>query len=151
MSTVFLHIYNFVKKHRIASFSLLLLILSVSIFYISRIELVENIYKILPESKKINNMNFVLSNSKFMDKMILNISLDDSHNNFDDQELIDYAHEIIDSLEIHFIPDYIKSINAGLDESKMTEMYDIVYDNLPIFLTEEDYLKKILENILVIR
>ena len=141
MSTVFLHIYNFIKRHRIASFSLLLLILSVSIFYISRIELVENIYKILPESKKINNMNFVLSNSKFMDKMILNISLDDSHNSYDDEILIRYSHEIIDSLEIHFIPESIKSINAGLDESKMTEMYDIVYDNLPIFLTEEDYLK----------
>lgn len=141
MGKLLVHIYEFVRKHRVFSIIALFLILASSIFFISRIDLVENIYKILPESKKINNMNFVLSNSKFMDKIILHIRIDSTEEHPDTDLLARYSHDIIDSLEKSFVPEYIKAINSGMDESKMSEMYDIIFENLPLFLSEDDYPK----------
>ncbi len=141
MGKLLVHIYEFVRKHRAFSIIALFLVLAASIFFISRIELVENIYKILPESKKINNMNFVLSNSKFMDKLILHIQFDSTEKQPDADLLARYSHDMIDSLEKSFVPEYIKSINSGMEESKMSEMYDIIFENLPLFLSEEDYPK----------
>ncbi len=99
MGVLFLHIYKFVVKHRLISFLFLLVLLTFSILSIFRLEIVENIYKILPESKKINNMNFVLNNSKFMDKLILNISFSKTAESQDIDLLIKYSNELKDSLE----------------------------------------------------
>ena len=41
------------------------------------------------------------------------------------------SNDLIDSLDKRFVPEYIKAINADLDESKMAEMYNVLYKNLP--------------------
>ncbi len=76
-----------------------------------------------------------------MDKLILHIQFDSTEKQPDADLLARYSHDMIDSLEKSFVPEYIKSINSGMEESKMSEMYDIIFENLPLFLSEEDYPK----------
>ena len=138
MSTMFLAIYKRIKNHRIISLILLVIFIFVSAYFASRLKLSEDISKILPDTETINNMNFVYSNSKFLDKVVFNISLKDS-TIVNPKLLSDFADSFIDSLTTRFVPGLIKSIDIAPDQSDMLEVYEFVYQNLPIFLSEEDY------------
>ena len=48
-------------------------------YFTSRLTFSEDITKVLPESDKINQLNFVLDNSEFMEKLVFNISLREQH------------------------------------------------------------------------
>ena len=120
--------------------AVLVIVILTSGYYASKLRLSEDISKILPNTKKINNMNFVYSNSKFLDKVIFNISLRDT--SVTNPELLSlFADSFTDSLTSKFIPKYIQSIDYAPSQAEMLSVYDEVYNNLPIFLTEEDYKK----------
>lgn len=138
MSALFLAIYKRIENHRIISLFVLVLFIAVSVYFAGRLKLSEDITKILPDTEKINNMNFVYSNSKFLDKVVFNISLKDTTNN-NPKLLSDFADSFIDSLTARYIPELIQSIDLAPDQSDMLKVYDVVYRNLPIFLSEEDY------------
>lgn len=138
MSKIFLVIYKRIEKHRIISLILLTLLLSASAYLASQLKLSEDITKILPDTEKINNMNFVYSNSKFLDKVVFNISLADSSNS-NPKLLSDFSDRFVDSLTTRFVPGLIQSINLAPGQADMLKVYDLVYQNLPIFLSEDDY------------
>ena len=104
----------------------------------SRISFSEDISKILPRSEKINNMNFVYSNSRFLDKVIFNFSLRDTTAT-DPSILAKFANQFTDTLTLRCIPEYIEKIEYAPDQTQMIEVYTTVYQNLPIFLTDSDY------------
>ncbi len=115
------------------------MIISGSGYFASQLKLSEDITKILPDTEKINNMNFVYSNSKFLDKVVINISYNDTTTN--NPELLSaLADKFIDSLNSRFVPSLIQSIDLAPSQADMLNVYDAVYNNLPIFLSEEDYL-----------
>jgi uncharacterized protein len=138
MSKPFIAIYKLIEQHKIISLVVLLLVITVSGYYASRLKLSEDITKILPDTREINNMNFVYSNSKFLDKVAFSIS-------FNDPEIVntrllsEFADILTDSITLQYTPQYINSIDYAPDQQEMMEVYDIVYNHLPIFLAEEDY------------
>ncbi len=117
---------------------LLVIIIALSAFFASQLKLSEDISKILPDTQKINNMNFVYSNSKFLDKVVINISLSDTTKN-DPKQLAAFADEFVDSLKAKYVPNLIQSIDLAPSQTDMLDVYDAVYNNLPIFLTDNDY------------
>ncbi len=141
MGAVFLFFYRTTKKYKAISLGLLILLISVSIFFVLKVNLVEDITKVLPENQNIKNMNFVLNNLKFMDKVVFNIYLKDSTASPSPELLTQFAHEFIDTLKRRFMPDYLKTVNAGFDEKSIIGLYDTLYSNLPLFLDEKDYLR----------
>jgi 1-acyl-sn-glycerol-3-phosphate acyltransferase len=120
---------------------LAVLILGTSLFYTSRLKLSEDITKVLPDNEQINKMSFVYSNSKFMDKVIFNITLDDSSMAADPKVLVDFANRFKDSLSTKYVPDAIRSIDEAPDETALLATYELLYNNLPLFLNEADYAK----------
>ncbi len=145
MSKLFLVIYKRIEKHRIISLVLLVLFIYASAYLASRLKLSEDITKILPDTEKINNMNFVYSNSKFLDKVVFNISLIDS-SSINPKLLSDFSDSFVDSLTTRFVPGLIQSINLAPGQAEMLKVYDLVYQYLPIFLSEDDY--KIIDTII---
>ena len=120
------------------SLFLLVVLISMSAYFASQLKLSEDITKILPDTEKINNMNFVYSNSKFLDKVVFNISIDDS--TITNPELLtEYANSFSDSLQKRFFPELIQSIDFAPSQADMLNVYDAIYNNLPVFLSEEDY------------
>ncbi len=139
MGTLFLSIYNLVNKNKIFAIILLSLILGIGGFYISKLKFVEDITKVLPESKTIDQMNFVFNNSKFMDKVVFNISIEDTTAEPDPDELIRFTRIFTDSLNVKFDSTCINSIRTEIDQQAMMAIYDTLYNNLALFLTDKDY------------
>ncbi len=139
MSTFFLYLFRFFRKHKVVLAFFVVVILGVSGYYASQLKLSEDITKVLPENAQINKMSFVYSNSKFMDKVIFNISLEDSTAIANPDILIDFANRFKDSLATKFIPQYIQHIDEAPDETTLFETYELLYNNLPLFLNESDY------------
>jgi len=139
MGILFLSIYKFVNKNKVFAIVLLFLMLGIGGFYISKLKFVEDITKVLPESKTIDQMNFVFNNSKFMDKVVFNISLSDTTAEPNPDELIKFTRIFTDSLNIKFDSTYIASIRTQIDQQAMMSIYDTLYNNLPLFLDDNDY------------
>ena len=140
MSSFFTAIYNWIEKHRIISIVLLLLVVGISAYFTTKLRFSEDITKILPDNEKISNMNFVYSNSKFLDKVVFNIGFNDS-STVDPQLLSTFANKLTDSINARYIPNLVQSIEQAPGQDNMMDVYQIVHDYLPIFLTPDDYNK----------
>lgn len=138
MSNFFTAIYNWVGKRRVVATVLLMIIISTAAFFTSQLRFSEDITKILPNNEKINNMNFVYTNSKFLDKVVFNVGFNDSSIT-NPALLSDFADKLTDSIRTHFTPNLVKSIEQAPAQDKMLEVYKTVYNNLPIFLNNDDY------------
>jgi len=140
MSNFFTAIYNWIEKNRITSVFILVVFVAASGYLTTKLRFSEDITKILPDNKKISDMNFVYSNSKFLDKVVFNIGFNDS-STINPQLLSNFADKLTDSIRKRFIPNLVQSIEQAPGQENMLEVYQIVHDYLPIFLTPEDYLK----------
>jgi len=141
MGTIFLAIYNIINKNKLGSILILIGLIVSSIFLISKLKISEDISKVLPETEKINQMNFVFSNSKFMDKVVFKVSYKDFAENNNPDSLIAFTEKFVQSLSKKLDSNYIHSIRTVVNQELMMEIYDSLYNNLPLFLTEADYLK----------
>ena len=141
MYRLFTFIFKIAQRYKVVSIIALIIIIGTGIYFSSQIKLVEDISKIIPTSDKITNMNFVFKNSKFLDKVILNISLEDSTLDSDPDLLIEYAERITKILQDELIPSHIKEIKSTVDEDAMLGIYNLFYENLPVFLSDKDYIR----------
>lgn len=141
MSLVFNYIYQQINKHKLFSILVFTVILTVAGYFTSRLTFSEDITKVLPESDKINQLNFVLDNSEFMEKLVFNISLRDTAHAAKPELLTLFADRFSDSIEKRYVPESILSIETAPDDAEMLQMYDFIYNNLPVFLDETDYIE----------
>lgn len=138
MSHFFIAVYRFFHTYKIA-FVLLLLLLIGSVGYLaSKIKLEEDISKMMPTDKKVEKLNFVFQNSKFLDKLVVNISLKDSTQENSD-ELIEFADSLVNRIQSKFISSHVKEITSKISDELMYNVYNSFYDNIPVFLEERDY------------
>ena len=141
MSRFFLLLYRLIDRNKLAGVVVLLLVVGVAGYYASRLRLSEDITKVLPQNQKITNLNFVYSNAKLLDKVVFNISLKDSTKPADPAQLARFARRFTDTLEKKYIPQYIKAIDRPPTDEQLMDMYQAVYEHLPLFLDETDYRK----------
>ncbi|HIA10764.1 MAG TPA: hypothetical protein EYN69_01650, partial [Flavobacteriales bacterium] len=139
MSHFFLFLFNFFKKNRVAFAIFLISTVGFIAFFAPRISLEEDISKIIPRDEKVDKLNFIFQNSKFADKLVVNISLNDESGNAAPEKLIAFAAQLSDSLRNGSISEYISLVTDQVPEDLMYEVYNFLYENLPIFLTGEDY------------
>jgi len=139
LSHFFLFLYNFFKNHRVAFAVFLTATVGFAIFFASKIQLEEDIAKIIPSDEKVEKLNFLFQNSKFVDKLILNISLSDSNAATDPDKLIDYTNDLVASLEGGFVSQFIDDITYNIPEDALFEAHDFIYNNLPVYLVEQNY------------
>lgn len=137
MSIFFIFLYSFFKKHKKTLVLLLLMILGISFYFVSKLKLEEDISK----TTSIGNekINLVLKQSKLTNKIILNISLSNTNEIEDPDKLISYSNELFDSLNAKAFKPYISDITYKINDSVMGEMMDIFFANLPVFLNDNDY------------
>ena len=107
-------------------------------FFALRVKFEEDISKILPKDKKIEKLNQVFNNSKFMDKLVVTISLKDSTATEPDS-LVSYADNFVEKINAD-LGTLVGKINAKVDDGMALELFGTISDHLPIYLTEKDYL-----------
>jgi len=139
MSSFFNNLYQSSKKYRISFALLILVIFGLAISLVSQLKFEEDITRMLPSDEKIQRVSKVSQKINFMDKLIINISLRDSTITRP-QDLIRFADQLYDTL-INLQPGYIKDINYQVSDKLMIDLYDLFFENLPVFLEKSDYEK----------
>ncbi|WP_108868882.1 MMPL family transporter [Aquimarina aquimarini] len=135
MDTFFIKVYQIIFSKKIWSSIAMLFLFSGLIFVATRIEFEEDITKLIPTNDKTSDAQKVLKTVNFADKIIVNIMLD-SVGSVDD--LTGYATSFIDSITKKS-GTYIKNIQGKIDDDNVLTTLDFVYQNLPLFLDEQDY------------
>ena len=119
---------------------IIILVFSIAIFTAIKVRTTEDISKMIPADKELKRFNFASKHIKINDKIIINLSLKNDTADANPEILQSFS----DSLEFNLtqnFSEYIAEIQNSFGNQMMNELYDIFYENLPIFLTEEDYLK----------
>lgn len=106
------------------------------LYLVSKIHFEEDISKLIPSSEDSKELQKVLKSTNFSDQLVVNIQMD-SESYF--QDLSDYAADYIDGITASSSK-FIKNIQGKVSDEDLLETMDFVYDNLPFFLDENDYL-----------
>ena len=78
MKEILIGIYNFFEKRRPAFFAVFAASFLLLGYFALQVKFEEDISKILPKDKKIEKLNEGFLNSKFMDKLVITVSLKDT-------------------------------------------------------------------------
>ena len=138
MEHFFIAIYNFFEKRRLLFFSVFILFFLLAGFFASRVKFEEDISRILPKDKKIEKLNEVFQNSKFMDKLVVTVSLKDSTAPANPDSLVAFTDDFVQKLQSN-LSGYIRKINSKVDDELSMELYGTVSEHLPIYLDDKDY------------
>ncbi|MEO6491040.1 MAG: 1-acyl-sn-glycerol-3-phosphate acyltransferase [Ferruginibacter sp.] len=137
MERLLISIYNFFEKQRILFYIVFAASFLLAGYFALQLKFEEDISKILPKDKKVEKLNEVFQNSKFMDKMVLTVSMKDTLTVAPDS-LVMYADSLEQAISATLSP-YIKSLTVKTDDAVVLDLYNSISDHLPIYLNEQDY------------
>ncbi|KAB1066572.1 MMPL family transporter [Tamlana haliotis] len=135
MHNWFYNIYAYFHARKALGFGLLIFIFSALLFTASKIEFEEDITKLIPSTAENSEIQKVLKQVNFTDKIIVHITKSPEAS-VDD--LTQYASAFIDSISQNSSA-YIKDIQGQVDQADIQQTMDFVYNNLPLFLEDQDY------------
>ena len=140
MASIFLFIYNFFTKRpvlfRIGVVAVCLLV----VFYAVQIRFEEDITRFIPKGKEVEEINEVFKNLNLKDRLVIEVSQNDSSRVSDPSKIISVADTFVGRLNEGY-KDYISKTFYTVSEASYSEVYDYIINNLPIFLEEKDYVK----------
>lgn len=134
MHRIFIHLYYFISKNRLISVATALGILIICGFFASKINFEEDINQIIPKNDKSDLTAKVLKQLNFSDKIIVIIENKSKDDNFQLSETADTFLSKIEPLQ-----KYIGSVQGKVNDNEISETFDFVNQNLPLFLDENDY------------
>ncbi|HTE13199.1 MAG TPA: 1-acyl-sn-glycerol-3-phosphate acyltransferase [Chitinophagaceae bacterium] len=138
MEKVFISLYNFFEKRRPLFWTTLAGCFLLAGFFASRIKLEEDIAGILPNDKKIEKLNEVFQNSKFLDKLVVTVSLKDTATAAQPDSLVAYTDAFVVALKEKYGA-YIARIQDRADDNLVLQLFGSVSEHLPVYLDEKDY------------
>ncbi|WP_422800166.1 1-acyl-sn-glycerol-3-phosphate acyltransferase [Sphingobacterium sp. Mn56C] len=134
MHLLFYHIYCWVQRHKTMSVVFAVLFLLLFGFLASKIRFEEDITQIIPKSEKSDLTTRAIRQVNFADKITVLLQKD-PQGSVDD--LIALANSLSDTLQRDTL--YLKEISGQVDQESIAEVYDFVYQNIPLFLEPADY------------
>ena len=134
MHRFFIFLYYLIAKNRIISIAIALGISAMCLFFASKINFEEDINQIIPKSEKSDLTAKVLKQLNFSDKIIVIIEKKSKDDNFQLSETADQFLEKTKPLK-----KYIGSIQGKVNDNEISETFDFVNQNLPLFLDDKDY------------
>ncbi len=137
MEKIFSGIYSYFQHRKWQVYVLFFMCLLTAAFFALKLKFEEDISKILPKDDKVEKLNEVFQHSKFMDKLVVMVSLKDT-TVADPDRLIAFADEFTNQCRQQFSR-YISAINYKVDDEVTLAMFDAIANHLPVYLTEKDY------------
>ena len=137
MEQFFSGIYNFFQQRKWLLYISFVLLLAVTALFASRLKFEEDISRILPRDPGVEKLNEVFRHSKFMDKLVVMVSLKDTLHT-DPDSLILFSDELVAQIKDRLAA-YVKKISYRVDEDMAMELFNIVNEHLPVYLNEKDY------------
>lgn len=134
MHRFFIFLYYLISKNKILSVLTAMGIAVLCIFFASKINFEEDINQIIPKNEKSDLTAKVLKQLNFSDKIIVIIENKSGEDSFQLSETADTFLKKIEPLQ-----KYIGSIQGKVNDNEISETFDFVNQNLPLFLNENDY------------
>lgn len=141
VGSIFLNIYHFFSRNKTVFFITVAVLFALAGYFASRLQFEEDISRMIPTDEKTNRASFILRNSKFADRLVLNISQADTTAEAKPDQLTTYAEVLVQQLDSFYKPSHISEITATVPEDLMLQVNSIFYNNLPLFLEEKDFVK----------
>lgn len=140
MSKAILFIYDYFKKHRLFAWTLCSIITIGLILSILTLHYKEDISDFLPLDEDNQTAMSVYQDISGANKIYTLIGIRDTLN-VDPQELADGVDALVEKVEERDSLHYISNIVKEIDMEKILGIADAVYDNIPYFLTDADYIR----------
>lgn len=134
MHRFFIFLYYLISKNRVLSVFIALGIAAVCGFFALKINFEEDINQIIPKNEKSDLTAKVLKQLNFSDKIIVII---ENKSNKDSFQLSETADSFLKKIEP--LKKYIGSVQGKVNDSEISETFDFVSQNLPLFLNKNDY------------
>jgi uncharacterized protein len=136
MQHFFIAIYSFFSSKKILAIAIFISILLFLGFFASKTSFSEDITRLIPTNDKTNTTAKVLNQMNFSDKITIIIS---SKKKGTPEDLSQVANAFLNALEKN-CKGYVGQIQGKLDDENLQETFNFVYDNLPLFLDQKDYI-----------
>ena len=104
------------------------------------ITLEEDITKFFPDDERVERLNYVFQNSKFVERIVVMVSVRDSSTAPEPDSLVNFAGSLATRMQADLKP-FIKQMTTQIDDEKVMSLFNTIYEYLPIFLDEQDYVK----------
>jgi 1-acyl-sn-glycerol-3-phosphate acyltransferase len=137
MEKSLLSINNYFAKNRGIFYVVFAISFAVITYFALQVKFEEDISKIIPKDKKIEKLNEIFQNSKFIDKLVIMVSLKDTSLKNPDS-LVAFADEFGATVQSKLSP-YIKKVNFKVDDEVVLKLFETINQRLPIYLDEKDY------------
>jgi uncharacterized protein len=134
MHKLFIAIHFFVSRNKWLSVGIAAAFLLLFGFFASRISFEEDITRLIPKSERTDETTKVLTQLNFADKITVIIN---AKKGAAPEDLAQTATALLDSLQS--CNEYIKAIQGKVGDENIQETFDLVYNNLPLFLEDKDY------------
>lgn len=135
MNNPFITLYDWFHKHRPLLWVVLVVWIVVSGLLASRMRFVENISSFLGDDTSGPQQSLIFDNLKLKDRMV--ILLDGQA----PDSLVPAAQRLTELLQPLVEENLLTRITEGVDETTIDHSIAFLYDYLPIFLTDSDYLR----------
>ncbi len=136
MQSFFVNLNRYLAKRKRIFLLLFLLCLVAAGYIASGVRLEENLNAIIPEDQRISKISAVFDKSELADQIVFILSLEDSSRT-NPLMLIEHAELLVDLLKKD--TGLVREISFKVGGDAMMGVYDFIYDNLPLFLTDGDY------------
>ncbi|RMZ60531.1 glycerol acyltransferase [Chryseobacterium nematophagum] len=136
MHRIFIFLYYLISKNKIMSILIGLITMTLCGYFSSKINFEEDITQIIPKNEKSDLTTRVLKQLNFSDKIIVIIENKSGKDNYELSETADLFLEKIKPLH-----SYIHSIQGKINEEEISETFNFVNKNIPLFLNKNDYIE----------
>jgi len=136
MQNLFSGLNEFLSKKKTPFFAVLLVLIAILVYIISDLKLEENLNSVIPQDQGISEISSVFNKSELVDQIVFMVSLKDT-GVVNPDLLIEKAELLVEILETD--SSLIKEIRFRTGDDIMLDVYNFIYDNLPLFLSDKDY------------
>ncbi|MBU9935506.1 MAG: glycerol acyltransferase, partial [Ferruginibacter sp.] len=138
MEKILLHIHRFYSRHKPVLYGSFAALFLMAAWFATQLKFEEDISSILPNDKKIEKLNEVFQNSKFMDKLAVTVSMKDTSAVPEPDSLVAYADRLVEGIRGTLSP-FVRKINDKVDDEFAMELFGTISSHLPVYLEEKDY------------
>lgn len=135
MQKVFIAINSYVNRRKLFSILLFFVFFLLVGHFAFKIQFSEDITRLIPTNDKTNITAKVLNQLNFADKITVKISVEGEN---EPEVLSEMADVFLNDLETE-CKEYVEKVQGRLNDENLEEVFDFVYNNLPLFLEESDY------------
>jgi predicted exporter/SAM-dependent methyltransferase len=137
MNRIVVFFYEFFKTNKPVFYTVLISLFVAFGYFTSKISFQDDITKMIPDDASTNKYKTAIQDIRILDKIIVSFTTDQDGM---EDSLIAAADRFVSDLNAQ--PQshtWITEIRNEIDETRVAEVYELLYNNLPVYLSPSDY------------